>query len=113
MVGPQEEEVERMPQLSGREQEPQASIRHIQFREPGRYNACGEFSNGSREPSGSGEVVAIAENTVERAVSAHAGLAGFPSFRAIKSGLTALSLGLRAFAYASFIQSQKNNAHGF
>lgn len=95
MIIPQEEEVERMSQLNGREQELQASIRHIQSRESGRYNACGDSPNESREPSGSGEVGVIAENTVERAGSAHAGLTGSTSFRAIKS---ALSLGLRAFA---------------
>ena len=110
MIIPQEEEVERMSQLNRREQEPQASIRHIQSRESDRYNACGDSPNGSREPSGSGEVGAIAENPVERAGSAHAGLTGSTSSRAIKS---ALSLGLRAFAYASFIHSQKDIAHRF
>ena len=95
-----------MPQLNGGEQEPQASIRHIQFGESGRYNACRDAPDESREPSGSGEVGPIAENNVERAGLAHAGLARSTSFRAIKSGLTALSLGLRAFAYASVSQSQ-------
>ena len=107
MVFPQEEEVERMPQLNGREQESQASIRHIQSGELGTYNACGNSPSRSREPSGSREVGAIAENTVESAGSAHAGLARCTSFCTVKSGLTALSLGLRAFAYASSIQSKK------
>ena len=102
-----------MPRLNGREQEPQASIRRIQSGDSGRHNACGDAPNESREPSGSGEVGSMSENTVERAGLAHAGLAGSTSFRAIKSGLTALSLGLRAFAYASIIQSQKNHAHRF
>ena len=99
MVIFQEGEVERIPQLSVREQEPQASIRHVQSRGSGRHNAYGNSAEGAREASGSGEVGAIAENTVERAGSAHAGHARSTLFRAIESGLTTLGLGL---AYAPF-----------